>query len=109
MKLAIIGSRDLYVADLGIYLPPDVTELVSGGARGVDACVRAYAQTHGIPLTEFLPNYARYGRGAPIRRNLEIVAYADSVLAFWDGHSRGTLSVIEACQKCGRPVRVIRL
>lgn len=30
MKLAIIGSRGLRVEDLGAYLPPGVTELVSG-------------------------------------------------------------------------------
>ena len=35
MKLAIIGSRGLWVEDLGAYLPPGVTELVSGGAKGI--------------------------------------------------------------------------
>ena len=36
MKVAIIGSRGLSVTDLGRYLPKNTTEIVSGGARGVD-------------------------------------------------------------------------
>ena len=36
MKVAVIGSRGLSVTDLGRYLPENTTEIVSGGARGVD-------------------------------------------------------------------------
>ena len=36
MKVAVIGSRGLTVPDLDKYLPPDTTEIVSGGAKGVD-------------------------------------------------------------------------
>ena len=38
MKVAVIGSRQLHVYDLEKYLPKEVTELVSGGARGIDTC-----------------------------------------------------------------------
>lgn len=109
MKLAIIGSRGLYIRNIGAYLPPGVTELVSGGARGVDSCVRDFAQESGIPLREFLPDYPRYGRGAPLRRDREIVCYADEVLAFWDGQSRGTAYVLRLCERLGKPTRVILL
>ena len=57
-------------------------------------------------LTEFMPDYKRYGRGAPMKRNLEIIAYADFVLAFWDGKSRGTKYVIDNCKKQGVPIKV---
>ncbi|MBR3631346.1 MAG: hypothetical protein IKN55_12860, partial [Oscillospiraceae bacterium] len=50
---------------------------------GIDSDARAYAQQHGIPIKEFLPDYKRYGRGAPLKRNLLIIEYADVVLAFW--------------------------
>lgn len=106
MKVAIIGSRNLGVIGLENFLPKNVTEIVSGGARGVDICAREYAQAHGIQLTEFLPDYTRYGRSAPLKRNLEIIAYADLVLAFWDGKSHGTKYVIDNCQKQGVPIRV---
>lgn len=82
MKVAIIGSRNLQVRDLGKYLPDDVTEIVSGGARGIDRCARSYAHAKGIKLTEFLPEYELYGRSAPLKRNLQIIEYADVVFAF---------------------------
>ena len=83
-----------------------MTGIVSGGAKGVDTCAREYAQAHNIPLTEFLPDYTRYGKSAPLKRNLEIIAYADLVLAFWDGKSRGTKYVIDNCKKQGVSIRV---
>lgn len=43
MKIAIIGSRDITVPDLEPYLPENTTEIISGGARGADACAKAYA------------------------------------------------------------------
>ena len=106
MKVAVIGSRGLWVENLGNYLPSGVTEIVSGGAKGIDSCARQYAQEHGLKLTEFLPDYPRYGRGAPLKRNLEIIAYADQVLAFWDGHSPGTKHVIDQCNKKKKKVTV---
>ena len=108
MRVAVIGSRNLTVKDLGVYLPEDVTEIVSGGAKGIDSCAREYALAHGIKLTEFLPEYSRYGRSAPIKRNITIIENADLVLAFWDGSSRGTKFVIDECKKCGIPVKILR-
>ena len=107
MKVAIIGSRGLVTNDLGKYLPDGVTEIVSGGAMGIDTCAGAYASEKNIPLTEFLPEYRRYGRGAPLKRNEQIVDYADAVLAFWDGESRGTKFVIDYCNRLSKPVTVI--
>ncbi|MFA5562224.1 MAG: SLOG family protein [Eubacteriales bacterium] len=106
MKVAIIGSRDLFLDDFGAYLPADTTEIVSGGARGIDSCAAAYARRHHLKLTVFLPDYQQFGRPAPLRRNLQIIEYADVVLAFWDGHSAGTRHVIEHCRQSGKPVRV---
>ncbi|MBQ4591287.1 MAG: DUF2493 domain-containing protein [Clostridia bacterium] len=108
MKVAVIGSRGITVPDLTPYLPENTTEIVSGGAKGADSCAKEYALARGIPLTEFLPDYRRYGRGAPLKRNLQIIEYADLVLAFWDGQSRGTGHAIDLCGKTGKPVRVIR-
>ena len=109
MRIAVIGSRKLRLDDLGQYLPDGVTEIVSGGAKGIDADARAYAQQHGVKLTEFLPEYDKYGRAAPLHRNVAIIERADLVLAFWDGSSPGTRFVIENCKKRGVPVNVIVL
>ncbi len=77
MRVAVIGSRGLRVDDLGEYLPNETTEIVSGGAKGVDSCAREYALRHGLKLTEYLPEYSRYGRGAPLKRNITIIENAD--------------------------------
>ena len=106
MKIAIVGSRDIIVADIGKYVS-DGDEIVSGGAVGVDACAAEYAKKHGMKLTVFLPQYARYGRAAPIVRNKEIVDYADRIVVFWDGKSKGTQSVIQYAEKRGKPCEVI--
>ena len=106
MKVAVIGSRGLSVSDLGRYLPENTTEIVSGGAKGVDTSAREYALSHGIKLTEFLPEYTRFGRSAPLKRNITIIEYSDIVLAFWDGKSRGTKFVIDNCRRLGVEVRI---
>ncbi len=99
MKVAIIGSRSIKKLDLEIYIPQDVSEIVSGGAIGVDRLARNYAIKNKIKLTEFLPDYNNFGRVAPLKRNIEIIEYADLVIALWDGSSKGTQFVIETCLK----------
>ena len=103
MTVAVIGSRNLTIHNLEKYLPPQTTELVSGGAKGIDSCAKAYADKHQLPITEFLPAYHRYGKGAPLRRNLEIISYADFLLIFWDGKSSGTKFTIEQCKRQRKP------
>ena len=107
MKLAVIGSRTLEDTDMEQYLPAGITEIVTGGAKGIDTAAMRYAEEHGIPVKVFLPDYKRYGRGAPLRRNTEIIDYSDEVLALWDGKSRGTAFVIKECEKRGKKVQVI--
>lgn len=109
MKLAIVGSRGIDHVDLRAYIPREVTEIVSGGAKGVDACAARYARKNGITLTEFLPEYARYGRAAPLRRNDTIVDHADAVLVFWDGRSSGSRYVIERCRRSNKPLTVVTM
>ena len=98
MKLAIVGSRTIEI-ELDKYIPYGIECLVSGGAKGIDSCVRSYAESHGIKLIEFLPEYKRYGRAAPLMRNKQIVEYADKVLIFWNGASKGSKFVIEECKR----------
>lgn len=110
MRVAIIGSRtapetitDLIMA----HLPRCTSEIVSGGANGVDTAAAHVAQQLSIPLKVFVQDYKMYGKAAPLLRNEQIVAYADEVLAFWDKQSPGTRHVIAACIKAGKPVHVV--
>ena len=106
MKVAVVGSRNLVVGDLSKFLPEGTDEIVLRGAKGIDTGAAEYAKSHGLKLTEFKPDYDRFGRGAPLKRNITIIEYADRVLAFWDGKSHGTKNVIEECKKRGVPVQV---
>ena len=109
MKLAIIGSRSLIVENIDQYIPSNVAEIISGGAKGVDRQAADYARKTGKTLTEFLPNYKRYGHAAPLKRNELIAEYADEAIAFWDGESRGTLHAIRQFDERGKHVYVIIL
>ncbi len=110
MKLAIIGSRTITAADLphdlSYYIPEGVTEIVSGGAKGIDTAAAEYAEQHGLKLTVFLPQYERYGRAAPLKRNEEIAEYADGAIAFWDGVSKGTVHAVKAFEARNKKARV---
>lgn len=66
------------------------------------------AHEHGLQLTEFLPEYDKYGRGAPLIRNKTIIENADYVLAIWDGVSRGTHNAIGHAQNLSKPLLVER-
>lgn len=106
MKVAVIGSRGLTIENLENYLPKNTTEILSGGAKGVDTSAREYAISHGLKLTEFKPDYARFGKGTPLKRNLQIIDCADLVLAFWDGSSKGTKFVINKCKELGKEIKI---
>ena len=114
MKVAIVGTRSAsnYEAWKKValeVLPKNTSMIVSGGAKGVDAFAARLAEEMGLPLLEFKPNYEKYGRGAPLVRNTEIVNAAACVLAFPSGDSRGTFDAIAKARKARKMLRVYAL
>ena len=109
MKIGIVGSRNLVVSNLDEYVLEECTEIISGGAIGVDKCAADYAKSKNILLTEILPEYQIYGKGAPLIRNKVIVEKADMIIAFWDEKSNGTKFVIDYANKLGKPCKVITI
>lgn len=107
MKIGILGSRGVTVdwVELdgfivnGFHKNKKIDEIVTGGAIGADTCGREWAETRGYPVREFLPDYARYKRGASMKRNREIVEYCDFIYFFWDGKSKGTKATMKLCDK----------
>lgn len=109
MKLAVVGSRnfneyDLLESHLNSLLP---SQIIPGGAKGADSLAEQYAEKYSISIHVFKPDWKKYGRGAGIVRNKEIVDAADHVLAFWDGKSKGTKSSIDHARKNNKPVTII--
>ena len=115
MKVAIVGTRNPSVSyeqwtqvlkDMNL---PTVAELVSGGAKGIDSYVKKFSDESGIKLVEFKPDYARFGRNAPLVRNTQIVQYADIVVAFPSEDSRGTYDTISKSHKYGKQIIIKKI
>src|SRR6185436_20354972 len=107
MKLAVVGSRTWLmpsVVDKALtnYYP---SEVVSGGAKGVDTFAEAWATLHLVPCKVFKPDWT-LGKRAGALRNKQIVDYCDKLIAFWDGKSKGTLISIEMAKKAGKLLKV---
>lgn len=109
MRVAIVGSRGfpaLTQVSKYVHALSPGTEVVSGGAKGVDETAAKAALACGLTLTEYLPEWDKYGKKAGFIRNGLIVGDADKVVAFWDGESRGTLNTIKKAVKAGKPVEI---
>ena len=114
MRVAIIGSRKIdnaqKILELILYnIPIGCSEIISGGAVGVDSLAADAARKLHIHLVELCPDYAVFGKAAPLVRNRAITDYADCVLALWDYQSKGTRSVILDCIRSGKPVKIVCL
>jgi hypothetical protein len=116
VKTIIAGSRTITdyrwvegaIADSGIV----VTEVVSGGCRGVDIFGERWAREHGVPVRVFRPDWDRHGKAAgPIRNRqmIDYVAPGGALVAVWDGQSRGTADVIRQAQAAGLRVFTYRV
>lgn len=108
MKTAVVGSRSILDAEkietlLGSLA---ISHVVSGGAKGVDSIAENYARKNNLPVTIFKPDWKRFGRGAGMIRNRDIVLESQQVLAFWDGSSKGTLNSINLAIKHGKILKV---
>ncbi len=107
MKLMIAGSRSITAFDLSPYIPAEVDTIISGGAGGIDTLAEQYADAHRLSKWIIRPQYDRYGRGAPIKRNREMVDMADRVLVVWDGISKGTAITVAYAKKQQKPLTLI--
>ena len=111
-KVIIAGCRDFTdyallrsFADQTLTGAEDV-EIVSGGARGADALGERYARERGRSLKVFPADWKKWGAAAGPIRNAEMAAYADALIAFWDGRSSGTRDMIRKAEDRGLRVQV---
>lgn len=134
MKVAIIGSRtfsDMALMDqtLKTHLCtrlvdcahwnagywPRFDEVISGGAKGADQLSAQWVRARAgwakaapeVKLTEYLPDWERYGKRAGFIRNEDIVKSADMVVAFWDSVSKGTQNSLSIAKRLKIPTLVI--
>jgi len=110
MKLSVIGGRTFtdekrLFEELDKY--DNITEIISGGARGCDLYGKSYALMKGIKYTEYLPDWELHGKPAGIIRNRYIVDASDEILAAWNGLSKGTFFSIDYARKQGKKVNIL--
>lgn len=91
----------------------DNVEIVSGHAKGADTFGEEYALKNSLKVSVFKPDWKKYGRGAGPVRNKEMYKYAledePMVIAFWDGESKGTKSMIDIATKDGAKVHLVEI
>lgn len=112
MKIIIAGSRNIVDYELikdaikKSNTNTMATEIVSGGARGVDRMGECWAKQNNIPIKIFLADWNQFGKSAGYIRNEQMAKYADALLAVWDGKSRGTKHMIDLAKKYGLKVYI---
>jgi len=108
MKTIIAGSRD--IVDYGLVkeamnrIPWEVSEIVSGKAKGVDSLGERWASENNISIKSFPADWETYGKSAGPIRNAQMAKYADALVAIWDGKSRGTSNMINEAKELGLKV-----
>ena len=100
MKVIIAGSRQLPIGEYKIKLVadavcqsgwlPEITEIVSGGCRGIDLAGEQFAADYKIPVKRFMPDWEHEGKAAGPVRNSQMANYADALILVWDGKSTGS-------------------
>lgn len=108
MRVAIIGTRNLNVK-IEKYLPDNMTELISGGMKGVDMLAEKYADEHNIPKLIVNPEYSRYGIIAPILRNRLIIDISDMIVIIWDGKDRHIKDAINYSNYVNKEIIVYKI
>lgn len=81
--------------------------IISGHASGADALGERFASEHNLQCELHPADWKRHGKGAGPIRNAEMAEVSDALIAFWDGQSRGTKSMIEIAKKKGIKVAVV--
>jgi hypothetical protein len=83
-----------------------ITEVLSGGARGVDTLGEAWANAHSIPYSIFLADWQQHEKAAGPIRNSEMAANADALILVWDGASRGSQDMLTKAIARGLKIHV---
>lgn len=116
-RIIIAGGRDftdfelmknevlkILLAENPLQIP---REIVSGCADGADTLGQRFAKMLFYSINRFPVDQERYGESAEYTKNTHMAMYADILIAFWDGESRGTKHMIDIAREKGLEVYVI--
>ena len=114
MKIIIAGSRNFtdyqkLKTECDQFLQDHKNiEIVSGGHyKGADKLGIEYANEKGFDLIKFPAEWNKFGKAAGPKRNKEMAKYADALIVFWDGKSKGTLNMINLAKEEALKIKII--
>ena len=111
MKVIITGSREIEAINIDEAInasgfKDSIEEVVSGGAGGVNRAGEEWAARSLIPVKVFSADWGRFGKTADLKRNEQMVDYADALVLIWNGKSTGVRSVRDAALRNGLKVYI---
>ena len=110
MRTIIAGSRtitDPKVIEEAIAASGfAITEVVCGGAAGVDTLGKDWATLRGIPVKMFPADWDAHGKAAGPIRNEEMAKYADQAICIFDvqAENKGTKNMSKTARANNKPV-----
>lgn len=108
MRVIVAGSRSITSYEIVKKAIEssgfEITQIVSGTARGVDTLGEQYAKNNGIDIARFPADWENYGKSAGYRRNVEMSKNADALVAIWNGESKGTGHMVDIANDKGLKV-----
>lgn len=109
MKVIIAGSRTITafkLVETAIkYSAFDISEVISGCAKGVDSLGEVWAHRNKVPIKRFPADWSKPNAGHT--RNLQMGRYAEALIAVWNGRSTGTEDMINTADMLGLKVFVL--
>ncbi|MCH5226420.1 MAG: hypothetical protein J1F16_01175 [Muribaculaceae bacterium] len=110
-KLGIVGTRnpgisyeEWEVIITSFIKLDEISEIISGGTKGIDSYGKMLAIKNQITFKEYIPEYSKYGRNATLIRNRLIVENSDKIIAFPIQKSKGTKHTISVAKELNKPV-----
>jgi len=104
-RTIIAGSRSIaefkFVQEAVEKSGFDISTVISGTANGVDKLGELWARRNGIEVERYPAEWDKYGKSAGYRRNVQMAKVADSLIAVYDGKSRGTKHMIDIATTSG--------
>lgn len=114
-KVIVAGGRDItdqaFVTSCitSVLFEGGITEVVCGGAKGVDTLGKYWAESMEVPVKMFPADWSTHGKSAGPIRNVEMAQYADALVAVWNGSSKGTKHMIDTMLSLGKETHVFVL
>lgn len=111
-KVIVTGGRefmDYFSVAKVLDSIPGLNTVIQGGAKGADACGRAYCELSGKLSHTYHANWGKHGKAAgPIRNTQMLSENKDALVIAFPG-GRGTKHCVEEATRLGLPVLVVTI